>query len=469
MSEVGTTYVGQNVRDFDRGRKYKAYTRTRVANSEDKKYISGGSEDGLILDTEIPWGTKAIADTMRPMISKFRYQPYSANAAQLEPAAELGDGVAVSGTYSGIYTRKLAFGTHTTADISAPLGEDLDHEYPYVPKQDRKVEHRLHGLSTTLSAADGEILQAVTNLRTDMNTELAVRDGKISAKVSSQTENYDTKSFGWSLTEDEWKILNNGDPVFQVDDKGAQIKGKITAISGQIGGFSIKEKFLTYNALSWSDTTKLTGIYLGVNGLKLGQNFKVEMDGTLTAKDGTFEGKITAKTGKIGAFDINTSSITTNGQTWDVANSKKEGIYIGSNGIRLGQNFKVSRSGKLTATDGEFTGTVKANKIEFDVDDDNTKLDGSALKTSTVGGTVFKPNTIGINKLATGIGTSLSYADFAHDVFSGYAMADDIETDIMRINKTLEFKGYKVGLESYEYKNEYGGTSYIYYLGWSTY
>lgn len=432
-----STYLGEKMNRFDSGRRFVGYTDANIIVSDDVEYKAEGQADGLAINAEIPWGTKAMAEGMREQIAKFKYQPFTATDALLDPAAELGDGITANGVYSGIYTRTINFSSKTKATVSAPIGEDLDHEFPYVPKQNRKVQRRLHGLSTQLSAMDGEIRAEVSNLETRMNTKFSVTDKEISAKVSSQTENYDTKSFGWSLTEDEWKILNNGDAVFLVDDKGAQIKGKVTATSGQIGGFSIKEKFLTYNALSWSDTTKLTGIYLGVNGLKLGQNFKVEMDGTLTAKDGTFEGTIKAKTGKIGAFDINTSSITTNGQTWGVANSKKEGIYIGSNGIRLGKNFTVSRSGKLTATDGEFNGTVRADKIVFDESENGTnKLDGSALKTSTVGGTVFKPNTIGIGKLATGIGTSLGYADDFGGNFRDKTYAGGLKCTTLKVNGT---------------------------------
>jgi hypothetical protein len=76
----------------------------------------------------------------------------------------------------------------------------------------------------------------------------------------------------------------------------ATIEGKITAKEGTIGGFDIQSNYMSYNKQSWGGTND-AGIYLGVNGIQLGKNFKVDNSGNLTASSGKFTGTVYA--GKI--------------------------------------------------------------------------------------------------------------------------------------------------------------------------
>lgn len=441
LSDNKITYLGKKMNSSDSARAFKAYTKVNMLTSDDVEY-SAGTNTGIALNTEIPWGTKEMATAMKNQIAKFSYQPFTATDAILDPAAELGDGITANDVYSGIYTRNINFSSKTKTTVSAPIGEDLDHEFPYVPKQDRKVQRRLHGLTTQLAVTDGKISAEVSNLEKKMNSELAVTDDKISAKVSKQTEDYKTQAFGWSLTENAWQLLNNGTVVFKVNADGALIKGKVTATSGKIGGFTIEKDYLSYNEQTW-DGKVTNGGYLGVKGIQLGTNFKVDMQGNLTAKSGSFEGKITAKSGNIGGFSIKEKFLTYDGLTWG-DRTKESGIYLGVNGLRLGQKFKVTMDGKLTATDGDFLGTVRANKIVFDEDKDETKLPGAAIKPSSVSGDVFTKNTIGIGKLATGIGTSLGYADYSYGVCTGVTTADAIVAKGGTFKDNLTFQGYDV-------------------------
>lgn len=79
----------------------------------------------------------------------------------------------------------------------------------------------------------------------------------------------------------------------------ATIEGKITAKEGTIGGFDIKSNYMSYNDQSWGGKN-VTGIYLGVSGIQLGTNFKVDSSGNLTASSGKFTGTVYAGSIKYG-------------------------------------------------------------------------------------------------------------------------------------------------------------------------
>lgn len=294
------TYVGRQIRDFSSAPEFDGFSKVVIVVSDDTEY-SAGNETGRTLTLTCPWGTQTMAKNILADILGFQYQPYTATDALLDPAAELGDAITVNGTYSGIYTMDTTFGRMYTATISAPADEEIDHEYPYVSKQDRKITRQVN----------------------QVKSELKVQAGEISAKVSKEGGN---TSFGWVLDEKSWTIKSNGKNVLYVNDEGMTVRGKIYATGGKIGCLEIYSDHLSYNGLTWG-SKQSQGFYTGPYGIKLGQNFKVDMNGRLEAVNGKF-------------------------------------------------------SGTITATDGEFSGTVKAGNIQYG--GSNGTFPGSGITSGTI-------------------------------------------------------------------------------------
>ena len=190
----------------------------------------------------------------------------------MDPAAELGDGISANGIYSGIYTMDLTFGPGFRGTVSAPFEEELEHEYHYVSKQERKINRKLGAFSS----------------------ELKVQASKISAKVSrtggSETED---SSFGWTLLDDSWTIQGNGRDVLKASPTGLEVYGKIEATSGSIGGFTIEDGYLSTNGHFWGKEEG-NGVYLGPNGIQIGAAFQVTQWGEVFATDGHFSGIVDA-------------------------------------------------------------------------------------------------------------------------------------------------------------------------------
>ena len=355
MSNV--TYVGRQMTRFDSAPEFDGYTKVVITVSEDVEY-SAGVDTGRTLTLECPWGTQAMADNILESIRGFKYQPYTATDAILDPAAELGDGITANNVYGGIYTMSTRFGPQCRATVSAPSEEELDHEYPYVPKQERKVSRSLYNLSSELRVQAGLISAEVSERKSDVesiNGKLTVQAGEISAKVNRTGG--DASSFGWVLDDSSWTIQANSRDILKATKNGLEVYGKITATSGKIGGFDIQSNYLSYNNQTWGGT--------------------------------------------------NTT-----------------GIYVGPSGIQLGKNFKVDASGNLTAASGTFSGYVRAGSIQYG--GSNGTLSGAALKAGSVyGGSGGKiaGNSLSTFNLTGGINTSLGYADYSHGVFSGWNTA----------------------------------------------
>ena len=218
-----------------------------------------------------------MAENLLKSLAGFQYQPYEAQGAILDPAAELGDAITVNGVYSGIYKRDTDFDALTVSDISAPQEEALDYEVPHLTLTNRELTRQV--LST--------------------KSEFKIQADQISAKVNK--EGGAASSFGWSLKDDSWVVYSGSKAVLTATKNGLSVQGEIRATSGYIGsdsnGFTIGSKSIYNGVLSMSDTEH-KGIYLGTDGIVLGKGaFKVDSNGNLTAKSGTFTGTVHA--GKI--------------------------------------------------------------------------------------------------------------------------------------------------------------------------
>ena len=264
-----------------------------IVVSDEIEY-SAGTELGRTLRITNPWGTPQMAQDILNDIRGFQYQPYTAEGAFIDPAAELGDGVTANNVYGGIYTQKIKFGPLLTATVSAPEGEELNHEYPYKSKPNKEITREAKLLRAEMRIQADLIAMEVSERKSaveQLTAQLQIQANLIEAKVSKTGG--DASSFGWALTDSDWTIKANNQNILKPTKAGLEVYGKITATSGKIGGFDILSKYVSYNNQTWGGTNS-TGIYMGPSGFQLGKYFKVDASGNLTARSGTFTGTVYA-------------------------------------------------------------------------------------------------------------------------------------------------------------------------------
>lgn len=294
MSNV--TYVGKQIRRFKSSPEFDGFSRIVLTVSDDVEYVAG-TEMGRTLRLVCPWGTQKMADDILADIQGFQYQPYTAEGAMIDPAAELGDGITANNVYGGIYSQSVKFGSRLTATVSAPSDEEIDHEYPYVPKQERKVTRSLRQLTAELKVQAGLISAEVTDRKTETEqlfAQLAVQSGQIAAKV--EKAGGDPSSFGWVLDDSSWTIKANSTDILKATKSGLEVYGKVTATSGRIGGFDILPDYLSYNSQIWGGTNSI-GIYAGPQGIQCGSaenGVQITNNGYLYAEHGEFRGTVRA-------------------------------------------------------------------------------------------------------------------------------------------------------------------------------
>lgn len=279
-----------------------------------------------------------------------------------------------------------------------------------------------------LIADNAEIAQQLSAGTIKVAGDITVNSGSISItngeKVFSVTREGDLTANSVNITggtlriADSFEVSNDG----LLSATGADIQGTIKSVNGEIGGFTITDRSL-YNTISSFTEEAYNGVYIGTDGIKLGTNFSVDDTGKLIAKSGeiggatiengvlkvgeanvksininnrftvdedgtttiqngkdgdeyagikmnaengtlTMTGTISATTGKIGGFTITNKSLY-NGTVTDF-NEKYtetvEGVFLGTDGIRIGPNLTITKDGVLKAGDEkEIPGQVHTN------------------------------------------------------------------------------------------------------------
>lgn len=135
----GKIFVGNGASGLTEADKLQPYSKVTVTDGTNS--YTSGDNTGRELTVNVPLLPSIKGDTLAANIleavKNYRYQPYEAADALLDPAAELGDGVTVGGIYGGIHAKTTTFSRLFRADVSAPAEEEIDNEYPYLSAQER--------------------------------------------------------------------------------------------------------------------------------------------------------------------------------------------------------------------------------------------------------------------------------------------------------------------------------------------
>lgn len=317
-----------------------------------------------------------MADNILQSLTGYQYQPSDVTGALLDPAAEIGDAVNARGTYFGIYARERTFGRLMKADVSAPCDEEINHEYQFESPERREFKRSLD----------------------DVKASLIIANDRIDASVS-QTGGT-TSSFGWSLTSDAHRWYANGQEVMAITASGLSVKGNVQATTGTIGGFNITASSL-WNNISSFGGSQSSGVYIGTNGIQLGQAFKVTASGQVTATNISANNMTLTGTLNIGGSTITAAALRSGAQS-----AYSNGGYW-SGGAGYGYAFNNACSGSGGAPNYFYVKTLSATSIG------SGTISGTTVNAGTLSATNLTFNGSTLRKrTATISGTTIYYVSY---------------------------------------------------------
>lgn len=199
---------------FSDNGQYKPISRVTLL-LDDEKSLTAGDDTGMEITASCPHATQAMVNALLQRMKGYRYQAYEAGAANIDPAAELGDGVNVGGVYSPL--SRIADDGRGYADIASPGELEMDDEYPsggYIKQEfDRKIAQTRSLITKTseeimlkVEGIDGKYTEVKTTL-----DGLTVTDASGTTKIngsSIKTDNLyvDAANITGTLTADKIQV-----------------------------------------------------------------------------------------------------------------------------------------------------------------------------------------------------------------------------------------------------------------------
>ena len=212
-------YVGGDITSFADNGKYKPISRVTLL-VDDENSLTAGDDTGMEVIASCPHATQPMVNSLLQAMKGYQYQAYEAGAANIDPAAELGDGVTVGGIYSPL--SKLSDDGRGYAGISSPGEAEMEDEYPsdgYITQEfNRKIAETRSTITKTSEAIMLKV-EGIDGKYTEVKTTL---DGLTVTDASGTT-----KINGSSIKTDNLYV------------DAANIKGTLTADQIQTGSIRV--------------------------------------------------------------------------------------------------------------------------------------------------------------------------------------------------------------------------------------
>lgn len=204
-------YVGGDITSFSDNGKYKPISRVTLL-VDDENSLTAGDDTGMEIIASCPHATQPMVNALLQTMKGYQYQAYEAGAANIDPAAELGDGVTVGGIYSPL--SKLSDDGRGYAGISSPGEAEMEDEYPaggYIAQEFNRKIAETRSLITKTSAEIMLKVEGIDGKYTEVKTTLdglTVTDASGTTKIngsSIKTDNLyvDAANITGTLTADK--------------------------------------------------------------------------------------------------------------------------------------------------------------------------------------------------------------------------------------------------------------------------
>lgn len=211
-------YIGNDITGFEDNGITKPISRVTLMVDSENSYTAG-DDTGMELTATCIHATQAMVDALLASFKGKTYQMYSADDANLDPAAELGDGVTVAGVYSPL--SRISDDGSGYPGINSPGEEELEDEYPAAGPMTQEFNRQLAGTRSLISKTSEEILLKVEGI-----------DGKYT------------------------ELKTTVDGVTVTDETGTtKIKGSSIETESIAAGSISADKLVLTGSITWTDLT----------------------------------------------------------------------------------------------------------------------------------------------------------------------------------------------------------------------
>lgn len=373
-------YIGLDLIEFENTGEHLPVSRVTLFVDDEQSYTAG-DDTGKEISAFCPSATQAMADALLQRFKGFKYQSYTASSANVDPAAELGDGATVGGIYS-LIAQVSDTGTGYS-NINAPGEAEIEEEYPYVGPLEREFNRKMVQAYSLIEKTSERITLEVGELKTytdgalgELEKEFGTSLGKLEGDIAAELEKYSTIE------------MTNESIEFAVSQSKIYTDAETGKVVASLKNYSTIEQ--TNSSISAAVTSVKEYTNSTVNSLGSSIDTKLKSYSTIEMTDASIEFAVSqskiytdSKTGEVQASLSNYSTITQTADsiTTAVTETKQyvdgkyaslsseieqtaESISLWVEGLDKGYTeLKLTVDG-VTVTDSSGTTRIKGSSIE---------------------------------------------------------------------------------------------------------
>lgn len=178
-------YVGGDITSFSDNGRYKPISRVTLL-ADDENSLTAGDDTGMEIVASCPHATQPMVNALLQTMKGYQYQAYEAGAANIDPSAELGDGVTVGGIYSPL--SKISDDGRGYAGISSPGEAEMEDEYPSEGYITQEFNRKIAETRSTITKTSEEIMLKVEGLDGKYTEVKTTLDGLTVTDASGTTK-----------------------------------------------------------------------------------------------------------------------------------------------------------------------------------------------------------------------------------------------------------------------------------------
>lgn len=407
-------YLGDKLENFKSSEPFLPISKI-ILNVDGEHIYTAGDDTGRTIEKSCSWASQEMAESILTTLKNVVYKPYDGSGALLDPAAELGDAITLSGHYSVLASIGRDLDRQGAAKIAAPGADELDDEYPYTSTARRELDRVLAKSYSRISKTSEKILLQVANELEGVNAEIELTASSIRQEVNDEVAGIN------STIKQTADSLNSS--IKSVDGKITTINANINSIYASVSNLKsdISSVEITANKINWlvKSGTSSSNFTMTDRAISLVAD-NIDLTGYVTFTNLKTAGATTINGGNITTGLVDADYIHLGG-TMTIYSGSEPTIttYRGEFGAYMG--YATDTSGNLYSTSGvgirysEYTGQLNCTSAGiwcgfYNYSGISAYKTGVTIKGSTI---KFSGSTVDFSDVSvTGLGSGTATAVF---------------------------------------------------------
>ena len=323
-------YVGLDLTGFENNGVQRPVSRVTLRVDEER-VLTAGDDSGFELAADCPHATQAMVNSILARVRGFQYQMYEASDINIDPAAELGDGITAGGVYAVI--ARVDDDGSGFPSASAPGEAELEDEYPSGGPMTKIIERKIAETRSRITKTAEEIrleVEKVNGELVEMSSSFSVQLQSITSRVQGAEGNISTLTQTANSLQSQITTANGN--ISSITQTVSSISSSVKNLEGEVSNIQQSANKISLSVTGGLGST--ASIILDVNGNKQTEDLDLSNVRQSFANDNS-------------AVTISGGKVTFNSGTFVVNSS----------------NLKVTENGTIAATNGNFSGTITGSTI----------------------------------------------------------------------------------------------------------